>query len=65
MIKIISNKLKCKKCGDILTSTYTHDIKTCSCSSCTIDGGMDYLRRCGELDDWEDLSEVIETDEES
>lgn len=64
MKQIILNQIRCKKCGDILTSTYAHDIKTCSCGSCTIDGGTDYLRRCGERDDWEDLSKVIETDEE-
>lgn len=32
--------------------------KFCSCGSCAVDGGLDYLRRCGNLGDWEELSEV-------
>ena len=49
MKKIIVNKIKCNKCGDIIESTYRHD----------------YLRRCGDLDSYEDLSvtEEIELDE--
>lgn len=46
MIKNIQlNQIKCKQCGDILTSKHTHDYKTCSCGSCSIDGGNEYLRR--------------------
>lgn len=26
--------------------------------SCAVDGGHDYLRRCGKREDWEELSEV-------
>lgn len=26
--------------------------------SCAVDGGLDYLRRCGNLGDWEELSKV-------
>lgn len=43
--KILVNKIKCKKCGDVIESTYTHDYKSCSCGSCTVDGGHEYLRR--------------------
>lgn len=43
--KILVNKIKCKKCGDVIESTYTHDYKQCSCGSCTVDGGHEYLRR--------------------
>lgn len=35
-----------------------HDFKFCSCGSCAVDGGHDYLRRCGNREDWEELSEV-------
>lgn len=41
--------------------TYTlgeDDFKFCSCGSCAVDGGHDYLRRCGNREDWEELSEV-------
>lgn len=55
---IIKNVIKCKKCGDIIESTSVHDLKTCSCGSCSVDGGHDYLRRCAaSLDDFIDLSE--------
>ena len=54
--KVIVNKIKCKKCGDIIESTYRHDFKFCKCGSVAVDGGHDYLRRCGELDDYEELS---------
>lgn len=55
---IISNKIKCKHCGDIVESTYKHDFVSCNCKKCSVDGGKDYLRRCGYEDDYEDLSVV-------
>lgn len=60
MRKIKVNKIRCKKCGDIIESTSVHDFKFCSCESVAVDGGKDYLRRCGNLDDIEDLSEYYE-----
>lgn len=42
---IISNKIKCKFCGDIIESTNRHDFKWCSCEKCAVDGGHDYLKR--------------------
>ncbi len=65
MKKIIVNKIKCNKCGDIIESTYRHDFKFCKCGAVAVDGGHDHLRRCGELYSYEDLSvtEEIELDE--
>ena len=57
MRKILVNKIRCKKCGDIIESKSVHDFKFCKCESVAVDGGHDYLRRLGELEDWEDLSE--------
>lgn len=59
---IIKNAIRCKHCGDIIESTYRHDFKFCSCQRCAVDGGLDYLRRCGDTDDWEDLSEYKEVE---
>ena len=42
--EIISNKIKCKKCGDIIESKSTNDYKRCSCRAVAIDGGKDYGR---------------------
>ena len=60
--KIIHNRIKCKKCGDIIESFSEHDFKFCSCEACAVDGGHDYLRRCftDGPDDFEDLSVVEE-----
>ena len=58
MLKIIKNAIRCKKCGDVIESKTVHDFKFCSCGSCAVDGGHDYLRRCGNLGDWEEMSEA-------
>lgn len=65
MSKIIKNAARCKLCGDIVESTYTHDFVTCSCGNLSVDGGHDYLRRCfrDDEDSFEDLSESINNDE--
>ena len=54
---IIKNRIRCKKCGDIIESKSVHDFETCSCGACSVDGGHEYLRRLGNPDDWEDMSE--------
>lgn len=62
---IITNKIRCRKCDEIIESEYTHDFKWCSCHACAVDGGHDYLRRTGSLDNFDELSEIAEdeTDE--
>ena len=60
--KIIHNRIKCLKCGDVIESKYRHDYKTCSCGACAVDGGHDYLRRCGNLEDWKEMSEIERKD---
>ena len=57
MKKILVNKIKCKKCGDIIESKSVHDFKRCKCGAVAVDGGHDYLKRCGNLEDFEELSE--------
>ncbi len=53
---IIKNAIKCNKCGDEIESTNRHDFVTCKCGACSVDGGHDYLRRCGNREDWTELS---------
>ena len=55
--RIRCNKIKCKKCGDIIKSTRVHDFKWCTCKSIAVDGGLEYLRRIGNLEDIIELSE--------
>lgn len=64
MATIIKNAIQCKKCGDIIESTNVHDFVPCSCGACSVDGGHDYLRRCGNLEDMIDLT-VIEPDDKT
>lgn len=56
--EIISNKIKCKKCGDIIESKSTNDYKKCSCGTVAVDGGKDYLKRIDNEEDYEDISEI-------
>lgn len=56
--KIISNKIKCKKSGDIIESKSTNEYKRCSCGAVAIDGGKDYLKRIGNEEDYEEMSIV-------
>lgn len=58
--KIKVNKAKCLKCGDIIESKHRHDFVFCKCESVAVDGGKDYLRRLGNLEDMEDMSEFEE-----
>lgn len=58
MEKIIVNKAKCKKCGDIIESKEVNDFKRCTCGSIAIDGGQEYIKRVGNKDDIIELSKV-------
>ena len=61
MKKIKRNAIGCKLCGDVIESTHVHDFKWCKCESIYVDGGKDYLRRGGDLQDIVELSEYYET----
>lgn len=63
--KIIRNAIRCKNCGEIIESKSTHDFVECKCfrqshglTGCCVDGGLSYLKRCGDPEMWEDLSET-------
>ena len=62
--KLKHNRIRCKKCGDIIESKARHDYKVCSCKSIFVDGGLAYSRRGwpeGDPKDWiEDLCEYEE-----
>ena len=65
MTRILRNRAKCLKCGDIIESVHRHDFVECSCGSIFVDGGHDYLRRgfpSGDPGEWiiEELSEEVE-----
>lgn len=60
------NRIRCRICGDIVESTDRHDFASCSCLSCSADGGTAYLRRVwdsskGDVDEvFEELSDWTE-----
>lgn len=58
--KIRTNRIKCKKCGDIIESYDVHDFKWCSCKSVAVDGVREYLIRLGSPEDYEELSHHIQ-----
>jgi len=45
------SKLKCRKCGDVIESKHRHDFVWCKCKSIFVDGGKDYCRCGGLIDD--------------
>lgn len=56
-MKIIKNRARCKKCGDIIESRFTHEMIWCSCGSIAVDGGKQYLRQTAvDFNYFEDLS---------
>lgn len=58
MKKVLVNKVRCKKCNDIIESKYNHDFKKCSCGSIFIDGGTDYQRYGWAINQYEGKSEL-------
>lgn len=59
---ILSNQVRCTKCGDTPFSANRHDFRSCKCGSIAVDGGMDYLRRVGDTSTYEEMS--IEIDDQ-
>lgn len=45
MYRLITNKVRCKLCGDVIESRSRHDFRMCSCGKTGVDGGLDYTRR--------------------
>jgi len=52
------NKIQCILCSDIIESTHVHDFVRCKCGKVFLDGGNDYQRIGGDLDNikyiWEE-----------
>ena len=56
---IISNQIRCVHCGDEPWSGTRHDFRYCECKKVAVDGGMEYLRRIGNPNDYVDISIVL------
>jgi hypothetical protein len=62
--RLLSNKAQCRKCGDIIESKQVHDFVYCSCRTIAVDGGLEYLRRVGDLANIIELSEYVDEERE-
>lgn len=52
------NRILCNKCLDVIESKSRHDFIWCSCGSVAVDGGMDYMKRCGNSIDMFELGNL-------
>ena len=59
--KLIQNAIECHTCGAIIVSTHRHDFVQCLCGN-AVDGGLDYIRRIGDL---ENMTALILTENDS
>ena len=62
MDKILSNKARCKLCGDIIESKHRHDWVSCKCGEIFVDGGKEYIRRG--FKKYENIEELSEFEKE-
>ena len=58
IMKIKKNKVRCKKCNEILESIDPQDYQWCRCGAISIDGGTKELKRTGLPENIEELSET-------
>jgi hypothetical protein len=55
--RLLRNRARCSRCGDIVESRHRHHYVACGCGALAVDGGLSYLRRTGEPADCEEMSE--------
>jgi len=56
----VRNRIRCKVCDTVIESLYNHHFTSCKCGKVSADGGtgrLSCVRRIGNPDDYEDLSE--------
>ena len=62
---VVVNKCQCARCLDVIESRHRHDFVQCSCGAIFTDGGTEYIRRGGEIENIIDMSETYEETFES
>lgn len=60
MLILSKNSARCKNCDDVIVSKHRHDFVWCKCRALAVDGGLDYAKRVGRLNGFEDLNEYTE-----
>jgi hypoxanthine phosphoribosyltransferase len=59
VVKIVTNKIKCRKCGNVIESKNKNDFKRCKCGAVAVYGGHDYLKRNGNATKYVELSKIV------
>lgn len=54
---LVRNAVKCLLCQVEIESKHRHDFVWCKCGRTAVDGGLDYLKRCGDSGQMIELSE--------
>ena len=54
------NRIRCKLCQDVIESKFRHDFQECKCGAVFVDGGLDYFRMGGGLENIERWNEVTQ-----
>ena len=62
---VVVNKCQCAVCLDIIESKSRHAFVRCKCGAIFTDGGTEYIRRGGEIENIIDMSETYEETFES
>ena len=57
VVRIISNKAKCKKCGEIVISYQENEYVRCQCGAIAVAGGVKSIMRLGHHNDILEMSE--------
>jgi len=55
-MRILQNQVQCHRCGSKPYSASVHDFRSCDCGAICVDGGLDYIRRVGDIHAYTDLS---------
>lgn len=53
------NIILCSTCWTVIESIHVHQLVKCECGIVGVDGGHEYLRRIGSIEDYEELSEWV------
>lgn len=59
---IVRNAAYCNVCQTEIESKHRHDFRTCRCGALHVDGGLDYLKRTGRIDEYEERSEFVQSE---
>lgn len=57
---IVENSAVCGHCGVKVVSKHRHDFVRCECGKLAVDGGQDYLKRTGNIDDSTETSIIMD-----